>query len=90
MNLVDGVIQLIVALELGNDGLFQLRDTIYGRIFGVPGFNRPDGRLLDVFRRIEIRLTCTQPDDILSRCLEFARLVGHSNGRRWLDSAESV
>ena len=51
-------------LQLGRD--LQRRGPVNGSVLGVAVANGLDRRLLDVFRRVEIRLTGTETDDVFA------------------------
>jgi len=54
-DLVARVVQAVVALELGPDGILQLGDAVGGRILGEPLLEGLDGGGLDVGRGVEVR-----------------------------------
>src|SRR3546814_9498643 len=56
-DLIRLVFQRIVALHLGDDRLLQRRRAADRRVLGRAALDRVDRRILDVLRRIEIRLT---------------------------------
>ena len=60
------VTQTVFALELVGNGLAQLRDAAGGSVLGKPVVERLDGRIFDVFRRIEVRFAGAEPDHVLS------------------------
>ena len=61
------VIDAGVAQEFGGNGLAQRRGAGNIGVFGIAGLNRLDGRLLDVLRRVEIRLSGGQANNVTPR-----------------------
>ena len=84
------VIEAVLALELGRDRLAQRRNAEHGRILGLAALDRLDRRLLDVVRRIEIRLAHRKRDDLPPLGFEIARLLRHRDGRGWLNARKDV
>ena len=76
------VVKIIVALEFGDDGIFQAGRAADSRVFGETIVNGGNGRILDVLRGIEIRFSCAQSDDVLAFGLEpgSPRSNGESRG----------
>ena len=66
-----GVVQAVVALEFGDDGVFQAGDAADRGVFGesvVDGFL---GGILDVLRGVEIGFAGTEADNVLAFSLEL-------------------
>jgi hypothetical protein len=57
---------------------------------GAPALDRLDRGLLDVVRRVEIRLAGAEADHVAARLFERARLVGHRDGGRRLDARHGL
>ena len=74
------VVELVLALELA-------RDRRLGRLTTL---DRRNGGLLDVVRRVEIRLAHPEPNHVAARRFERARHVRHRDGGRWLDALKRV
>ena len=75
------VVETVLPLELGGDGLAQRHDAQNGGIFGLAALDGGDGGFLDVVGRIKIRLADGQRDDVAACVLEIARLLrGHHGG----------
>ena len=55
-DLVRLVLEAVVALELGDDGLLELRRAVHRRVLGEAVVDGRDGGLLDVIRGVEVRL----------------------------------
>jgi hypothetical protein len=58
------VIDIVIALELGNDRLLERRDTVNGRILRHSVADRLNGGVLDEVWCVKIRLSGGQADDI--------------------------
>jgi len=67
-----GVVQPVVALELGDDGLFECRGARRS-VLGETLVDRRDGGILDMLRRIEVRFAGSQSDDVLALGFQFGR-----------------
>ncbi len=67
--------------ELVGDGLSQLGDAGDGGVLGATGLERLDRGVLDVLRRVEIRLSGTEAGDVLPFGLHFFRLGGDGEGQ---------
>ena len=52
------------------------------RVFGVARRQRADGGVLDVLRRVEVRLAGAEADDVFAFGLEGIGLGGDREGRR--------
>ena len=89
-DLPGSVVKVILTLEFGNNGVFQAGSTADRGIFGEPLVNGGDRRILDVLRRVEIRLARAEPDDILAFCLESGRARGNGERRRGLDGLNAL
>jgi len=77
-----GVIQPVIAPELGADRVLQLGDAVDGGVFRAALLDRADARRLDVVRRVEIRLARAQPDHVAPLRLQFLRFRRHRDGGR--------
>lgn len=67
-NLIWGVVKAVVSLELGDDGLLELRSTVHRGVFGETVIDRANGGAFDVIRGVEVRLTSAEANDILAGC----------------------
>src|SRR5262249_9635417 len=54
----------------------------------LAAFDRLDRGALDVLRRVEIRLACSQPDHVAAGGFERTRLIRHRDGGGRLDALE--
>src|SRR5699024_6457310 len=79
-DLVAVEIEVVVALELGDDGLAQAGRAGHRRVFRLAGVERLLGRVLDVFRRVEIRFAGAQADDVVAGGFHFRRAGGDGQG----------
>ena len=70
-DLVRLVLDAVVAMELVGDRLAQFRDTAAGRVFGEAVGQRLRGGVLNVLRRVEVRLTGAEADDVLASGAQF-------------------
>jgi len=68
------VLDAVVALELVGDSLAQFRDAAARRVLGEAVGQRLRGGVLDVLRRVEVRLTGAEADDILALGAQFLGL----------------
>ena len=84
-DLVRGVVEPVLAFELGDHGRLEAGGAVHRGIFGETLVDRLDGRGLDVVRGIEVRLTGTQPDHVLSGRLEGLGAGIDGEGGRGLD-----
>ncbi len=84
-DLLRGVVQPVVALELGDDGLLECGGAADGGVLGEALVDRRDGGILDVLRRIEVRFAGPQSDDVLALGFQFGRTRGDSESGRGLD-----
>ena len=80
-DLVRGITQAIIALELGDHGIFQCRGAVHGGVLGLPVMDGGNGRFLDVLGRVEVRFTGTQADNILAGGAQFGGTGGYCQGR---------
>lgn len=64
--LLPGIVEAVLALELGGDRLAQLGNAGNRGILRFAAVDRVDGGRLDIIRRIEIRLTRAEADDVTS------------------------
>ncbi len=74
------VVQPVVALELGDDRLLQAGRAVDRGVFGEAPVDRGDRRVLDVLRRVEIRLAGAEADDVLAFGLERGGAGGDGEG----------
>ena len=87
-DLVDGVGQPVVALELLDNRLPNARRA---RHWGVMGFVVVDGvnaRLFHGVGRVEIGFSEGQRNDVQALVFQFARFARHRNGRRFAEALE--
>ena len=90
-DLVRLVVEVVLALELADDRLLELRQALDRGVLRRPAaLDRLDRRLLDVVRRVEVGLAGAEPDDVAARRFERARLVGHRHGGGGLDARQRV
>ena len=87
-NLVGGIGQPVLPLELVDDGRLQGRRAVDIRIAGVARVDRRLGGFADRFRGVEIGLPRAEADDILARRFQLAGLLGHCQGGGGLDTAD--
>src|SRR6185503_10114442 len=60
------VVEPVLALELRDDGVLELRGAFDGRVARVTLADRFDTRIRNVRRRVEIRLAGAETDDVLA------------------------
>ena len=80
-DLVRGVFDVVVLEEFVGNGLAQLGDATDGGVLRAAGLERFDRGVLDVLRRVEIRLSGTEAGDVLTLGLHFFRLGGDGEGQ---------
>ena len=85
-NLVALVGDLIVALELRDDGVLQLDDAVDVRVTREALADRLDAGFGDVRGRIEVRLAGAQADDVLALGFQFRGARGDCESGRGLDA----
>ena len=90
MDLAGRVGEVVLALELGADRLLQLRDAIGGRVFGLAIANRLDGGVLDIVRRVKVRLARAKTNHVMSGPFQLIGLGGDGDGGRWLYAVEGI
>ena len=73
--------EAVLARELGADRLLQGRRAVDRGVLGVAVADRLDRRFLDVVRRVEVRLTGAEADDVAAGGLQLAGQIGHRDGR---------
>src|SRR5690606_41325971 len=61
-----------------------------GGVFGFTLLDRVDRRLFDMIRRIEIRLTDAESDNVLALGTQFCGTIGNGQGGGWLDALYAV
>ena len=74
------VVEAVLAPEFCRDRLAQGRNAEHRRIFCLAALDRLDRRVLDVVRRVEIRLADRQRNDVPPLGFEIARLLRHRHG----------
>ena len=82
----DDVGRVVDAASTANrvrDGLSQRADALGRRVAGASLADGPDGRLLDVFGRIEVRLTDAQAHDVHAPVGHPAGAVADAHRRRF-------
>ena len=80
---------VVVACELGNDGVFELVDAIHIRVACEPALDRFDTGVADVCGRVEVGLTGTESDDIFALGFEACGAGGDGECGRWLDALDA-
>ena len=78
--LVRVVSKVVFPPELVRDGLFEFRHAACRGVFRFAVTDGLDSGLLDMFRRVEIRLARAQGDNIPSRRFQFRGLCGDCKG----------
>src|SRR5205823_2809940 len=78
----------VLALELRDDRVLQLRDTADVGVLRLAGFDGTDRGKLDVRRRIEVGLTGTETDDVASRRFQRARFIRDRDSRGRLHAGQ--
>ena len=81
-NLVDVVLQSVIALELVANRLAQSRQTDGGGVLGLPLVERLDGSLFDVVGRVFVGLAAGKAENLLAARLHLLGLVGDSQRQR--------
>ena len=89
-DLLERVVEIVVALELALDRLLQGLHAVLRRILGVAGQGGLVGRLDGVQRRGEVGLAGRQADDLHALGAQLAHLAGHGGGGRYLDVPEAL
>ncbi len=84
------IVEIVLALELGNDRFLKRHDAGHRRIFRLAALDRRDRRGLDVVRRVEVRLTDRKADDLAPLGLQLAGFLRHRDGGRWFDAGQRV
>ena len=84
------VIQIVLALELFGNRLAQFRNTGNRRVLRFTAVDRLDGGLLDVVRRVEIRLASAKADYVAAFGLEVAGFLRDGNGGRGLYAGKGI
>ena len=87
-DLVERVVEPVLAPELALDRLLQLRRAVDRGVLGLAPPDRLDRGRLDVLGRVEVRLPGAQADHVAPLCLELTGEVGDRDGRRRLDAPE--
>ena len=89
-DLVQRIIEIVVALELALDRLLERLLAVHRRILGVAGQRRLVRRLDGVRRRREVRLARRQADDLDALGAQVAHPAGHGGRGRNLDVAQTL
>ena len=89
-DLLGGEVELVLLLQLLDDGRAELGDAGGGGVLGEALPQRLDRRLLDVGRGVEVRLSRRQPGDVLPRGGEGLGPGVEGEGGRWLDVGEAA
>src|SRR5690606_26213419 len=89
-DLLDRILQVVVALELRTDGLAQRDRARDRRVLRLAAIDRGLRRVLDVARRVEIRLARAEADDFDAGRLHLGDLAGQRIGRRGLDARHAL
>src|SRR5581483_3395787 len=89
-DLVDTVVEVVLALELADDRRLQFRNAVDGGVLGLAVADRLDRGFLDVVRGVEIGLAGAEADHVAAGRFQLARLVGDGDRGRRLDAAERV
>ena len=84
------VVEIVVALELGDDGRLELGNAVDVGVFRLAFVERALGRVLDVLRRVEIGFARGQRDDVPPLRLELTGLRRHRDGGGRLDAIQTV
>ncbi|MNK78756.1 hypothetical protein D3C87_984010 [compost metagenome] len=84
------VVQPVFTLELVGNGLAQFRNAGNRRVFRFTALDGVDGRFLDIFGRIEIRLAGAKADHIAALRFQLTGFLGNSDGGGWLYAGENV
>ena len=87
-DLVHGIVEAVLPLELPRDRLAQLGGAGRRRVLGLPPADGLDRRFLDEVGRVEVGLAGAQPDDVAARGLELVGLRRDRDGRRGLDRVQ--
>ena len=85
-NLVALVADLIVALELRDDGVFELDDAVDVGVTREALADRLDTRVGNVRGCVEVRFAGAEPDDVLAFGFQFRGARGDGEGGRRLDA----
>jgi hypothetical protein len=84
------VVEAVLPLELGGDRLPEGNDAGHGRVLGLAAPYGGDRRLLDVLRRVEIRLPDGKADHVPPLGFQIPRFLRDDDGRRRLDTGQGV
>ena len=79
--LTDGVIEPVLPFEFAGNGFAQFGSARRGCVFCLALVNGLYRRFLDEVRRIEVRLSGTQTDDVAARSFQLLRLAGDGDRR---------
>ena len=69
-NLLTSVLQVVIPLHLGDDGVFQVVGSTYRHVTGETGIYGFFPCLAYIRRGIEIRFSCAETDNVDSLCFE--------------------
>ena len=89
-DLVEGELEIIVALELALDGLLEHGDPVLRRVFGLSGETSLVAGLDCMDRAVEIGLTDRQRDHLLTLGAHGPRADRHGDGRGGREPVEAV
>ena len=89
-DLLQRIVEIVVALELALDRLLQGLDAVLRRILGLAGQGRLVRRLDGVRRRREVGLARREADDLHALGAQLAHLAGHGGGGGYLDVAQAL
>jgi len=78
-------LQVIVTSKFALDGCLEASSAINRRVFGSACMDRRNRGVFDSLRRVKVRLTGAETDDVSSGRLEFGSHRQHGAGRRRLD-----
>ena len=84
------VVQPVFTLELVGNRLAQFRNTRNRRVFRFAALDGVDGRFLDIFGRIEIRLAGAKADHIAALRFQLTGFLGNGDSGGWLYAGENV
>ena len=87
-DLVEPVVEAVVASELGLDRGLQFGRAVDLGVFGLATTDRRDGGILDEIGGIEVGLARAEADDVAALALQLRRLVGDGDRRRRLDALD--
>ncbi len=80
-DLLGGVVEVVLPLELGADRLAQRRGAGDRGILGLAAIDGGLSRRLDVVGGVEVRLAGAEADDVAAGGLQLGGLLGDGDGR---------